>query len=148
MNTKEKLETALKEAMRSNDDVRRRTLRMALAAIRQAEIDRQVQLDDAAVLSILQKEIKNRRESIEEARKAGRADLIAAAEAEIAALQPFLPQAMTPEELRALAQAVIAETGAAGPADMGKVMKALMPRVQGRAPNDQVSQVVRELLAR
>jgi len=147
METKTQLESALKDAMRAGDDVRKRTLRMALAAVRQAEIDRQTTLDEAAVLAILQKEIKTRRESIEEARKAGREELAVASEAEIDVLQAFLPKAIGPDELRALVEAAIAETGAAGPADMGKVMKALMPRIQGRAPGDQVSQMVRELLA-
>ena len=105
-----------------------------------------LELDDAAVMSILQKEIKNRRESLEEARKANRADLVEANEAEIQVLQAFLPEAMPTEELRALVQAAIAETGASSPADMGKVMKTVMPKVAGRAPNDMVSAAVRELL--
>jgi uncharacterized protein YqeY len=146
METKAKLETALKEAMRAGDDVRKRTVRMALAAIRQQEIDRQVQLDEAAVLAILQKEIKTRKEAVEEARKAERADLVAAAEAEIAVVEAFLPKAMSADELAALVDAAIAETGAAAPTDMGKVMKALMPKVAGRAPGDQVSAAVRQRL--
>ena len=148
METKLLLENALKDALRAGDDVRKRTLRMALAAVRQAEIDRQTALDEAAVLAIIQKEIKTRRESIEEARQAGREELAAASEAEIEVLQVFLPKAISADELRALVQAAIAETGAAGPTDMGKVMKALMPRIQGRAPGDQVSQMVRELLSK
>jgi uncharacterized protein len=117
-----------------------------LAAIKQMEIDKQVTLDEAGVIGILQKEMKNRRESLEEAKKAERADLITAAEAEIKILEDYLPQAMDPAELTALAQAAIAEMGATSPADMGKVMKVLLPRVAGRAPNDQVSQTVRQLL--
>jgi hypothetical protein len=132
--------------MKAGDDVRKRTVRMALAAIRQQEIDRQVQLDEAGVLTILQKEIKTRREAMEEARKAERPDLVAAAEAEIAAIETFLPKAMSGEELAALVEAAIAEAGAASPADMGKVMKALMPKVAGRAPGDQVSAAVRQRL--
>jgi uncharacterized protein YqeY len=97
-------------------------------------------------MSLLQKEIKNRRESLEEAKKANRTDLVEANEAEINVLQAFLPKAMPAEELRALVQAAIAETGASSPADMGKVMKTVMPRVAGRAPNDMVSATVRELL--
>jgi uncharacterized protein YqeY len=146
MEMKTQLNDALKEAMKSGDEVRKRTVRMALAAIKQVEIDRRITLDEAAVLTILHKEIKNRRESLEEANKAGRADLAAEAEAEIAVLQAFLPKGLDMQELRALAQAAIAETGAASPADMGKVMKVLMPRVAGRAPGDQVSQVLRDLL--
>jgi len=146
METKTKLEKALKEAMRAGDQVKKRTVRMALAAIKQVEIDRQVSLDEAAVLAILQKEIKTRRESLEEARQANRPDLVAAAEAEIAVVNVFLPQALGADELKALAEAAIAETGAASLADTGKVMKLLMPRIQGRAPGDQVSQLVRQLL--
>jgi uncharacterized protein YqeY len=97
-------------------------------------------------MSLIQKEIKNRRESLEEARKANRTDLIEANEAEINVLQAFLPKAMPAEELRALVQAAITETGASSPADMGKVMKTVMPQVAGRAPNDMVSAIVRELL--
>ncbi len=147
MDLKTQLNNALKEAMKSGDEVRKRTVRMVLAAIKQAEIDRQVNLDDSGVLSILQKEIKTRRESLEEAQKAGRADLVQALEAEIAIVQAFLPQALSEEELRSLALAVITEVGATSLADMGKVMKALMPRVAGRASGDEVSRVVRSLLS-
>jgi uncharacterized protein YqeY len=146
MDTKEKLEAALKEAMKAGDDVRKRTVRMALAAIRQAEIDQQVKLDEAAALSIIQKEIKTRKESVEEARLANRPDIVAATQAEIVVLQTYLPPAMGADELKALVEAAIAEAGATSPADMGKVMKFLMPRVAGRAPGDQVSAAVRQML--
>jgi len=122
------------------------TVRMALAAVKQVEVDKRVELDDAAVMSLLQKEIKNRRESLEEAKKANRSDLVEANEAEINVLQAFLPKAMPAEELRALVQAAITETGAAAPSDMGKVMKVAMAKAAGRAPNDMVSATVRELL--
>jgi uncharacterized protein len=146
MSIKTQLNDSMKEAMRSGDEVRKRTVRMALAAIKQAEVDRRIELDDPAVMNILQKEIKNRREALEEAKKANRPDLVEANEAEINVLQAFLPKAMPAEELRALVQAAIAETGASAPADMGKVMKTVMPKVAGRAPNDMVSATVRELL--
>ena len=146
MTIKAQLNESMKDAMKSGDDVRKRTVRMALAAVKQVEVDKRIELDDAAVMSILQKEIKNRRESLEEARKANRADLMEANEAEINVLQVFLPKAMPAEELRALVQAAIAEAGASSPADMGKVMKTVMPKVAGRAPNDMVSATVRELL--
>ena len=146
MSIKTQLNDSLKDAMKSGDEVRKRTVRMALASIKQVEVDKRVELDDPAVMAILQKEVKNRRESLEEARKANRADLIEANEAEIRVLDAFLPKAMPAEELRALAQAAIEETGATSPADMGRVMKTVMPRVAGRAPNDMVSATVRELL--
>ena len=146
MSIKNELNESMKDAMKSGDEVRKRTVRMALAGIKQVEIDRRTELDDAAVVSLLQKEVKNRRESLEEARKANRLDLVEANEAEINVLQAFLPKAMPAEELRSLVEAAIAESGATSPADMGKVMKTVMPRVAGRAPNDMVSATVRELL--
>jgi uncharacterized protein len=146
MEIKVQLEIALKEAMRAGDDVRKRTIRMVLAAVRQVEIDRQVTLDESAVLAIIQKEIKTRKDAVEEARGANRLDIVTATEAEIVVIQAYLPQAMSADELRTLAQAAIAEAGAVSPADMGKVMKLLMPRVVGRAPGDQVSATVRQLL--
>jgi len=146
MDMKTQLNEALKEAMKNNDDLRRRTLRMVMAAIKQVEVDKRTALDDAGVMALIQKEIKNRREALEEARKANRADLAADNEAEIAVLEAFLPKAMPAEELRALVQAAIAETGAAAPSDMGKVMKVVIPKVAGRAPNDMISAAVRELL--
>ncbi len=126
--------------------MRKRTVRMVLAAVKQVEVDRRVELDDVAVINLVQKEVKNRRESLEEAKKANRADLVEANEAEIKVLEVFLPKAMPAEELGSIVQAAIAETGASSPADMGKVMKIVMAKVAGRAPNDMVSATVRELL--
>lgn len=146
MNIKTQLTDSVKDAMKSGDEIRKRTVRMVLAAVKQAEVDKRVELDDMAVIAILQKEVKNRRESLEEAKKAERADLAEANEAEIKVLEAFLPKAMPSEELRALVQAAITETEAASPADMGKVMKTVMAKVAGRAPNDMVSATVRELL--
>jgi hypothetical protein len=146
MTIKTQLNDSMKDAMKSGDEVRKRTVRMALAAVKQAEVDKRTELDDMAVMNLIQKEVKNRRESLEEAKKAARADLIEANEAEIKVLEAFLPKAMPAEELRALVQAAITETGAASPADMGKVMKNVMPKVAGRAPNDMVSAAVKELL--
>ena len=148
MDIKTQLTESMKDAMKSGDEVRKRTTRMALANIKQAEVDKQTKLDDAAVISLLQKEIKNRREAVEEAKKANRPDLIADNEAEIKVLEAFLPKAMPAEELRALAEAAIVEVGAASPTDMGKVMKALLPKVAGRAAGDQVSAMVKELLTK
>ena len=146
MTIKNQLNESMKDAMRSGDEVRKRTVRMALAAVKQVEVDKRIELDDAAVMGLLQKEIKNRRESLEEARKADRLDLIEANEAEIKVLEAFLPKSMPEDELRVIVQTAIAETGAASPADMGKVMKVVMGKVAGRAPNDKISGVVRELL--
>ncbi len=146
MTIKTQLNDSMKDAMKSGDEVRKRTVRMALAAVKQVEVDKRIELDDMAIMALLQKEIKNRRESLEEAKKANRADLIEANEAEIKVLEVFLPKAMPAEELRALVQAAVTEVGAVSPADMGKVMKLVMPKVAGRAPNDAVSAAVKELL--
>jgi uncharacterized protein YqeY len=148
MDLKTQLNESVKDAMRSGDEVRKRTLRMALAAIKQTEVDKRISLDDMAVIAILQKEIKNRREALEEAQKANRPDLVDANEAEIKVLEAFLPRAMPAEELRALVQSAITETGASSPADMGKVMKVVMGRVAGRAPGDKVSSTVKEMLGK
>jgi uncharacterized protein len=147
------LEWALKDAMRSGNDVRKRTLRMVLSAIRLAEIEakgentqKRTSLDDAGIIAILQKELKSRQEAISDAQKAQRPDIIQDAEAEIEVIQEFLPQPFTPQELDDVAEKVIAETGAASIKDMGKVMKVLVPRLEGRATGDQASQAVRRLL--
>ena len=146
MSIKNELNESMKDAMKSGDEVRKRTVRMVLAAVKQSEVDKRTELDDTAVMNLIQKEMKNRREAVEEAKNANRADLVQANQAEIDVLQVFLPKAMPAEELRSLVEAAIAETGASSPADMGRVMKAVMPKVAGRAPNDQVSAAVRELL--
>ncbi len=146
METKQQLEMALKDALRAGDEVRKRTLRMAIAAIRLAEVEKGGPLDEPAVIASLQKEIKSRQESIEDARRAKRPDLEQATQAEIEVLQTFLPQPLSADELEALARTVIAEVGAAGPRQMGLVMKTLTARLQGRATGDQASQVVRKLL--
>ena len=148
MDTKAQLNESVKDAMKSGDEVRKRTVRMVLAAVKQAEVDKQAVLEDLAVVALIQKEIKNRREAIEEAKKANRSDLIEGNEAEIKVLEVFLPKAMSAEELRGLVQAAIAETGASVPSDMGKVMKIVMPKVAGRAPNDMISSTVKELLTK
>ena len=146
MNLKTKLNDSLKDAMKSNDVMRKDTIRMALAAVKQIEVDKRVSLDDAAVMALLQKEIKNRREALEEAKKAERADLASANEAEILILEAFLPTAMPADELRELVKAAIAETGATSVKEMGKVMKLVIEKAAGRAPGDAISAAVREIL--
>lgn len=146
METKTRLESDLKDAMRAGDNLRKNTLRLALSSIRLAEIDRGSKLDESAVIAILQKEVKARNESIEDAQRASRPELEEASKAEIKVLQAYLPQAMSTEELEAQARQVITEVGATSVREMGQVMKALLPRLAGRATGDQVSQVVRKLL--
>jgi len=132
--------------MKAGDDVTRRTVRMALAAIRQVEIDKRIALDDSAVLAIIQKEIKTRRDSVEEASRVNRVDIVAATQAEIKVLEAYLPAPLTEQELSAMIAAVVAEVNAASPADFGRVMKVLMPRLAGRATGDQAGRLVKEHL--
>jgi hypothetical protein len=147
MDLKTQLNESMKDAMRSGDTLRKNTVRMALAAIKQVEVDKRTTLDDPAVIALLQKEIKNRKEALEEAKNAEREDLVKENEAEIAVLQAFLPAAMSNDELREIVKNAIAETDAIGPADMGRVMKVALEKVAGRAPGGEVSAMVRELLA-
>ena len=146
MINKAQLETALKEALRSGDNLRKNTIRMVLSAIKLVEIDKGAPLDETGIALILQKEVKSRRESIADAQRANRLDLIATSEAEISILEGFLPKPLTSDELDALVRQAIQETGATSLREMGQVMKVLMPRLQGRLGGDQVSQAVRKLL--
>jgi uncharacterized protein YqeY len=146
MTSKTDLENDLKDAMRAHDEVRKSTLRMALAAIKLAEVEKRASMDEAAIMGILQKEIKSRQESIADAQKAGRQDLEAAAQLEIGILEKYLPRPLSTDELEALARQAIGEVGASSAREMGQVMKVLMPRLAGRASGNQASQIVRKLL--
>ncbi len=148
MSLKEKLTADMKEAMKAREEGRQRlgVIRLVRGAIRQQEIDGQRELDDEAVLSVISKEVKQRRDAIEEFQKGGRDDLVRQNEAEIAILMEYLPQQMTEDEVRSAVQEAIAATGASTPKDMGKVMKELMPKVKGRADGKLVNQIVRERL--
>jgi hypothetical protein len=148
MSLKEKLTADMKEAMKAREEGRQRlgVIRLVRGAIRQQEIDGQRELDDEAVLSVISKEVKQRRDAIEEFQKGGRDDLVRQNEAEIAILMEYLPQQMTEDEVRSAVQEAIAATGASTPKDMGKVMKELMLKVKGRADGKLVNQIVRERL--
>lgn len=146
MVTKVELETELRNAMRSGDEVRKRTLRMILAAAKLAEVDKRGELDEAGMQAVLQKEVKTRQEAIVDAEKARREDLAAAARAELVIVQAYLPAPLSPTELERMTREAIVATGAAGPQDMGKVMKEIMPKVQGRADGKTVNEIVRRLL--
>lgn len=146
MSLKSELEDALKDAMRAKDKPRKSTLRMALSAVKLAEVERRDELEDEAVLRILQKEVKSRRELIEDAEKADRPDMVREAEAEIKILEGYLPQALSSDELQTLVVEAIAEVGASAPGDMGNVMKVIIPKVAGRADGGQISQIVRDTL--
>lgn len=143
---KSRLKDAVKQAMRDGDRARLGTLRMVLAAVQQLEVDERRELDDAEVLAVLDKQVKQRRESVEQYRGGGRDDLADREEAEIRILAEFLPRPLTDGELDELIGRSIEEAGAEGIRDMGKVMGALKPRVQGRADMGEVSRKVKERL--
>src|SRR3970040_1593756 len=139
MSLKEQLADDLKEAIRQRDEPRKIAIRMAIWANKNAEVEKGAALGDADVLAILGREAKRRRESIAEFEKAGRQDLVAKEQAELKVLQTYLPAQMGRE--------VIAELGAAGPGDKGKVMPVLIGRLAGRAEGREINEVVTELLA-
>jgi uncharacterized protein len=146
MPTRETFEAQLKEAMRSQDDLRKRTIRMILSAIQLAEVEKRAPLDEPAVLGVLQKEAKMRQEAIADAEKAGRPDLAEESRVELVLIQSMLPKGLTPEELEAIVREAVQQAGASTQADMGKVMKLVTPQTQGRADNREVSQLVRKAL--
>lgn len=146
MLTKETIESRLKEAMRAKDEVGKRTFRMILSTAKLAEVEKREALDEPALFAVLQKEVKTRQEVIADAEKANRPDLAADARAELDLIRSFLPAALTPQELEAVIREAIQEAGASSPGDMGKVMKLVTPKTQGRADNREVSQLVRKLL--
>ncbi len=133
--------------MRSNDAMRRDSLRMVLAAVQRAEKEGKHSLGDEEMIAVLSRELKVRRESLDAFRAGGREDLAAAEEAAIAVVSEFMPQPFTEAEILALVEAAIAESGAASPRDMGKVMGIVSPQVRGRADGKAVSQLVTQLLA-
>jgi len=143
---KQKLADDLKQALRGGDTVRRSVIRLVMAAIKNAEIARQSSLDDADILGIIAKEVRQRRESIEAFKQGDRPDLVAQEEAELAILDGYLPQQMTREEILQAARKVIEEVGAQGPSDKGKVMPKLIAQLKGRADGREINAVVTELL--
>ncbi len=134
-------------AMRARDTQRRDTLRLLIAALDNARIAAGRDLNDEDALAALQREAKQRRESIEEYRKGGRDDLVEAEQAELTIIEAYLPDQLGEEELRAIARELIEERGASGPGDLGAVMGPLMQRVRGRADGRQANAIVRELLS-
>ncbi len=147
----QQVEADLKDAMRAGDAARRDALRLLRAALKNAEIERRGgahgAMDDSDVRAVIQRQIKQRRDSVEQFRTGKREDLAAKEEAEIAIFQSYLPQAMDDATMRSAAVAVIAETGAHGPKDMGKVMPALLARVGDSADRSALAGIVRQLLS-
>lgn len=144
---KAKLSEALKAAMVAKDTARRDVIRLMQSAVKQIEVDERKTLTNEDVLTILQKEVKKRRESAEEARKANRVDIAEAEEAEIAIIEQFLPQQLSRAEIEVLVRDAIAQTGATSAKEMGKVMGVLMPKTKGVADGKLVNEVVRSLLS-
>jgi hypothetical protein len=146
MSLKDRINEDMKAAMRAKDAARLSAIRMLLAAIKQKEVDERIVADDAAVIAIVEKLIKQRRDSIEQFGKAGRTDLVDKEKAELDLLSGYLPQQLSEDELNAAIDAAIAEAGATGPQAMGKVMGLLKPRIAGRADMGRASALVKRKL--
>ncbi len=143
----ETFRTQLVEAMRSGDTLRRNTLRLVIASINNARIAAQHELSDDEVLGVLRREAKQRRDSIEEYTKGKRLDLVAQEQAELDIIESYLPASVPDEDIRAAARSVIADVGASGPGDLGKVMRPLLQRLGGGVDGRRANEIVRELLA-
>lgn len=147
MSLKDRINDDMKAAMRAKEAQRLGAIRLLTAAIKQKEVDERVTLDDAGVIGIVDKMLKQRKDSIEAFEKAGRTDLADTEKAEVAVLQAYLPARLSPEEVAAEVKAIVAEVGAKGPGDMGKVMGAAKQRLAGKADMGQVSAAVKAALA-
>ncbi len=147
MSLKEQLADDLKAALRDKDEPRKIAIRLTLTAIKTSEVEKGSELDDAAVLTQIAKQVKQRKESIDAYKKGDRQDLVAKEESELAVLQAYLPKQLSRDELTQAAREVIAEVGASGPADKGKVMPVLIKRLAGRAEGREINETVTEILA-
>lgn len=147
MNLRENLLSDLKGAMKSKDSIKVDTLRLIIAEIKNKEIDLHDAMGDEAILDLLTTQIKKRKEAAEMYEKGGRTDLKEKEEKEITIIQAYLPAKASEEELRQRIQAVIAETGASSPNEMGKIMKVVVPEFKGKAEGDQIRKIVTELLS-
>jgi uncharacterized protein len=147
MSLKDRVNDDLKTAMRAGDARRRDALRLLLAALKQREVDERKELGDADVIAVIERMSKQRRDSIAQFEKGGRQDLVDAEKFELDVLQAYMPQALSDADIAAAISAAVAETGAKGPADMGKVMAALKSKLAGRADMSKVSSLVKQRLA-
>ena len=145
-NLKEKLEADLRQAMKDRDNVKRSTLRLLLAAIKNAEIAKRGSLGNPDILGVVAREVKQRNESIEAFKQGDRQDLVAQEEAEMAILKEYLPRQLSREEVIVEARQVIEEVGAQGPRDKGKVMSRIMAQLKGKADGREINEIVTELL--
>lgn len=148
MTLKEQITEDMKSAMRAKDAARLLTIRGLMAAMKQKEVDERVELDDVAIVGIVDKLIKQRKDSIAQFSAAGRTDLVDKESAELKVLEGYLPQRLSAEEVAAAVAAIVAELGAAGPGDMGKVMAAVKAKLAGKADMAQASAAVKQALAR
>ncbi|HPM66826.1 MAG TPA: GatB/YqeY domain-containing protein [Piscinibacter sp.] len=148
MSLKERITEDMKAAMRAKEAARLLTIRGLLAAMKQKEVDERIELDDAAVIGIVDKLIKQRKDSISQFGAAGRTDLVDKETAELQVLESYLPQRLSAEEITAAVAAIVAELGATGPGDMGKVMGAVKAKLAGKADMGQVSAAVKQALSR
>ncbi|MBH5318136.1 GatB/YqeY domain-containing protein [Paenibacillus sp. GSMTC-2017] len=146
MNLSERLTDDMKQAMKSQEKFKLSTIRMMRASVKNLEIDLKRPLDDNEVLDILSREIKQRKDSLQDFKKAGREDLVTGLEAEIEIISHYLPEQLTEEEIQEIVRQTIHELGASSKADMGKVMSALMPKTKGRADGKLVNQAVQQFL--
>jgi uncharacterized protein YqeY len=147
MSLKIRINDDMKVAMRARDTARLGAIRLLMAAMKQREVDERIQLDDAAIVAIIDKMLKQRRDSIEQYERAGRQDLVDAEKFEVAVLSAYMPKALSNDEIVAAVVSAISASGAAGPQDMGKVMALLKPQLAGRADIGEVSKLVKTKLA-
>jgi uncharacterized protein YqeY len=148
MSLKDRINDDMKAAMRARETERLGTIRLLLAAIKQREVDERIVLDDAAITAVIDKMIKQRKDSIGQFEAAGRTDLVEKESAELTILSAYMPEQLSDAEIAAEVQAAVAQTGAAGPQDMGKVMGVLKPKLAGRADMTAVSGLVKAALAK
>ena len=146
MSLKERLMNDLKDAMKEKKQLRKSVITMLRAAVKQVEVDCRIDLDDEGIIDIMSKQVKQKRDAIEEFAKGNREDLVNEAKAEIEILMEYLPQQLTEDEISQIVNEVIDEVGANSPKDMGKVMNALKPRVKGRADGKLVNKIVKQFL--
>jgi uncharacterized protein YqeY len=147
MTLKARISEDMKSAMKAKESARLAAIRLLLAAIKQREVDERVELDDAAVTAVIEKLVKQRKDSISQYEAAGRQELADAEKSEIDVLSVYLPEKMSNDEMAAAVAAAVAETGAKGPADMGKLMAVLKPKLAGKADMAEVSKLVKAALA-
>ena len=147
MSVKQELTIALKDAMKSRNTIKKNTIRMILANIKNVEIDSGKELDDTAIMTVLQKQLKMRNDTLKEAKTVNRQDIIDETNTEIEIIKSFLPESMDPEELNKVITEIVAEVGAESMREMGKVMQVAIPKLAGKASNAEISAAVRKLLA-